>query len=155
MSNDLAAEGKALNPGEGARGCLVGCTLIAALGIIGVFPWARSLPYTLVIKFPYHYVLEIPARIVRFLPAGFPSELAFRPPAMVELPPNLKGVLISLVVTSLAGLLFIILYAMRKTVPWIVRLVMGVISYVLLFWVLLSICRWLFTPSTAVVPAPP
>ena len=155
MSSNPAAESKADQPGEGIRGFLVGCMLIVALGLIGVFPWARDLPYTIVFKFPYHFFLEIPAGIARFLPPGFPSEIAFRPPATVELPPNLKGVLISLVVTWLACLLFVILYAMRKTVPLIVRLAMGVISYLLLGWILFSICRWLFIPIAVFVPAPP
>lgn len=155
MSNDLAAQSKADPPREDKRGFWAGCLIIAALGMIAVFPWARDLPYTYVHKFPYHYFVDIPAWILRFLPPYFPSQIAFKPPASVELPPNLKGVLISLVVTGLACLLFVILYALRNTVPRMVQLVMFLINCALLILILSSICRWLLTPIPNFSPGLP
>lgn len=148
MSIDTVGEEKSANSSEGARGCLVGCIIIAVLGIIAVFPWVRNLP-PYVIEFENHYVLELPAFIAKYLPSGYPSGIAFTPPQYAELPPNLQGVIISLFITALACLFFMILYALRNTVPWIVRFALAVVEILLLIWVLLSIVRWLLAPSSA------
>jgi hypothetical protein len=154
MNTDPAAERNASRPGEGIRGVLVGCVLIAAIGIIAVFPWAYNLPYTYIHEFKYHYWIEFPAQVLQVLPAGFPSGIPIRPPRYVILPPNLKAIGISLVVTSLACLVFVILYALRWTLPSIVRLALGLISFLLLAVILISICRWLFTPITMNIALP-
>lgn len=147
MSNVSTVEAKPSVPDDSARGCLIGCLIIAALGIIAVFPWVSNLPsYTL--TFDNHYYFEIPPFIVQYLPPGYPTEIpVFRPPHQYVVPPNLQGVIISLLITSLACLFFMILYALRKTVPWIVRLALAVIEILLLAWVLLTIVRWLLAPD--------
>jgi hypothetical protein len=148
MSNDPATEAKSSKPDDGARGCLIGCLIIAALGIIAVFPWFSNLP-SRTLTFDNHYFIEIPAFLAQYLPPGYPTEIPiFQPPHKYTLPPNLQGVLISLLITSLACLFFMILYALRKTVPWIVRLTMAVIQIILLIWVFVTMVRWLLAPSS-------
>jgi hypothetical protein len=148
MSADPTAEAKASRPSDETRGCLVGCLIIVVLGIIAFFPLVINSPYTHLYEFKYHYTVDIPARVLQILPPGFPTELAFRPPRYVVLPPRIKAIIISLAATSLACLLFVILYALRRILPWAVRLVMGLIWAVILIWILISICNWLTTPIT-------
>lgn len=148
MSIDSVAEEKSQKSSEEARGCLIGCLIIAVLGIIAVFPWVRNLP-PFVIEFENHYILEFPTFITDYLPSGYPSGIAFTPPPYIVVPPNLQGVIISLLITALACIFFMILYALRNTVPFIVRLAIFLIEIFLLVWVLASIVRWLLAPSGA------
>lgn len=147
MNVASAPEKKTTKPENDDKGCLIGSLIIAALGVIGIFPWVRSFPYSYTIEFPNHYFVEIPEFIARFLPAGFPSEIAFQPPRYVTLPPNLMGILISLVITGLACLLFVILYTLRGTVPLFVRSAIFVVGLSALIWIVLVILNWLFMPA--------
>jgi hypothetical protein len=146
MSIDPVAEEKSRKSKEDARGCLVGCVIIAVLGIIAIFPWARNLPPH-VIEIENHYILEIPTFITDYFPPGYPTGIAFTPPAYVEIPPNLQGIIISLVITALACVFFMILYALRKTVPLFVQLAILLIEILLLVWVSAALIRWLLAPS--------
>lgn len=145
MNVASAPEKKTTKPENDDKGWLIGCLIIAVLGVIGIFPWVRSFPYS--IEFQNHYFVEIPEFIARFLPAGFPAEIAFQPPRYVTLPPNLMGILISLLITGLACLLFVILYTLRGTVPLFVRLAIFVVGSSVLVWIVLVILNWLFMPA--------
>jgi hypothetical protein len=148
MNVASAPEKKTAKPKNDDKGCLIGCLIIAVLGVIGIFPWVRNFPYSYPIGFSDHYlIVEIPAFIARYLPAGFPTEIPFQPPRYVTLPPNLMGILISLVITCLACLLFVILYTLRGTVPWIVRLAISLVGLLVLGWIVQAILNWLFMPA--------
>lgn len=147
MNLASAPEKKTAKPENDGKGRLIGCLIIAVLGVIGIFPWVRNFPYSYTIEFPTHYFVEIPEFITRYLPAGFPTEIPFQPPRYVTLPPNLMGILISLLITCLACLLFVILYTLRGTVPWIVWLAISVIGLLVLVWIVQVILNWLFMPA--------
>jgi hypothetical protein len=47
----------------------------------------------------------------------------------------------------LACLLFVILYTLRGTVPWIVRLAISLVGLLVLGWIVQAILNWLFMPA--------
>jgi hypothetical protein len=160
MSADPAAKRKASRPGVGIRGILVGCILMTAIGIIALIPWAYNSPTTRIYEFKKHYSWEIPAQILRALPPGYPSEIAFRPPRYLVLPPALKAILLSLAITLVAcGLIIAIsflrnLYAARWNLPWPAQLALGILGYMLLAWFLVSTCRRLIMLISRFNPPP-
>jgi hypothetical protein len=58
--------------------------------------------------------------------------------------PNINGIYVSIAATAVVGFILVVLYALRRVVPWLARLAAALIAIALLAWLVYSIWSWLF-----------
>ena len=58
--------------------------------------------------------------------------------------PNINGIYVSIAVTVMAGLVFMVLYPLRGVIPWITRLALSLAAGALLIWLAFAILDWLY-----------
>jgi hypothetical protein len=59
--------------------------------------------------------------------------------------PNINGIYVSIALMVIAGIALMVLYSLRRTIPWLARLATLAFAVGLLVWLAASILSWLFS----------